>query len=174
MASSVLSTVSARAEGVTVPERRGAKFTSRRASRPPLGTPGTFRLDVGVLDTGITDAMFQEMERLIADAKPVSRHLTGLALYLESRGQVQIGLADMVNASMGIVTEGIRFGSFSRVLLVGTNGRLGLGPQKIKASAISALGDSPIRSIKRAERLGFWFASAGSTRTVFDMMGLTA
>ena len=59
----------------------------------PLGTPGTFRLDVGVLDTGITDAMFQEMERLIADAKPVSRHLTGLALYLETRGQVQIGLA---------------------------------------------------------------------------------
>ncbi|MBE3023062.1 phage tail protein I [Janthinobacterium sp. GW458P] len=59
----------------------------------PPGTPGTFRLDVGVLDTGITDAMFQEMERLIADAKPVSRHLTGLALYLETRGQVQIGLA---------------------------------------------------------------------------------
>src|SRR3546814_16269155 len=80
----------------------------------------------------------------------------------------------MVNASLGIVTEGIRFGSFSRVLLVGTNGRLGLGSQKIKASAISALGDSPTRSIKRAERLGFWFASAGSTRTVFDMMGQTA
>ena len=59
----------------------------------PPGVPGTFRLDVGVLDTGITDAMFQEMERLIADAKPVSRHLTGLALYLETRGQVQIGLA---------------------------------------------------------------------------------
>ena len=99
---------------------------------------------------------------------------TGLLEWLERRPQVQIGLADMVNASMGIVTEGIRFGSFSRVLLVGTNGRLGLGSQKIKASAISALGDSPIRSIKRAERLGFWFASAGSTRTVFDMMGLTA
>ncbi|MEG1324983.1 MAG: phage tail protein I, partial [Janthinobacterium sp.] len=59
----------------------------------PPGVPGTFRLDVGVLDTGITDAMFQEMERLIADAKPVSRHLTGLALYLETRGQVRIGLA---------------------------------------------------------------------------------
>ncbi|OFJ50186.1 phage tail protein I [Janthinobacterium lividum] len=59
----------------------------------PPGVPGTFRLDVGVLDTGITDAMFQEMERLIADAKPVSRHMTGLALYLETRGQVQVGLA---------------------------------------------------------------------------------
>ncbi|OEZ52326.1 phage tail protein (tail_P2_I) [Janthinobacterium sp. MP5059B] len=30
----------------------------------PPGVPATFRFDVGVLDTGITDAMFQEMERL--------------------------------------------------------------------------------------------------------------
>ena len=57
----------------------------------PPGVPGTFRLDVGVLDTGITDAMFQEMERLIADAKPVSRHMTGLAIYLESRGSIYAG-----------------------------------------------------------------------------------
>jgi len=57
----------------------------------PPGTPGTFHLDVGVLDSGITDEMFQEMERLIADAKPVSRHLTGLAIYLESRGTVYVG-----------------------------------------------------------------------------------
>lgn len=57
----------------------------------PVGVPGTFRLDVGVLDSGITDAMFQEMERLIADAKPVSRHMTGLAIYLESRGSVYAG-----------------------------------------------------------------------------------
>ncbi|EFG3094366.1 phage tail protein I, partial [Escherichia coli] len=41
--------------------------------------PGTFRIVVGVLDQGITDEMYQELERLIADAKPVSRHLTGLA-----------------------------------------------------------------------------------------------
>ena len=35
--------------------------------------PGTFRLDVGVLDTGITEEMYNELERLIADAKPCSR-----------------------------------------------------------------------------------------------------
>ena len=59
----------------------------------PPGVPGTFRLDVGVLGSGITDEMFLEMERLIADAKPVSRHMTGLAIYLESRGTIQVGVA---------------------------------------------------------------------------------
>lgn len=48
--------------------------------------PGTFRLIVGVLDLGITEAMYQELERLIEDAKPASRHLIGLAISLSSGG----------------------------------------------------------------------------------------
>lgn len=56
-------------------------------------TPGTFRLVVGVLDTGITDEMYQELERLIADAKPASRHLTGLAISLSTEGIGFIGSA---------------------------------------------------------------------------------
>ncbi|HEE9760583.1 TPA: phage tail protein I [Pseudomonas putida] len=59
----------------------------------PMGTPGTFALKVGVLDTGITEEMYQELERLIDDAKPVSRHLTGLAISLESKGDLNIGVA---------------------------------------------------------------------------------
>lgn len=46
--------------------------------------PGTFRLDVGVLDTGITEEMYNELERLIADARPCSRHLIGLSINLDS------------------------------------------------------------------------------------------
>jgi phage tail P2-like protein len=57
----------------------------------PEGVPGTFALKVGVLDTGITEEMYQELERLIDDAKPVSRHLTGLAISLETTGSVHIG-----------------------------------------------------------------------------------
>jgi hypothetical protein len=98
---------------------------------------------------------------------------TGLLEWLERRPQVQIGLADLVNTSMDIVTEAIRFGCFSRVLVVNPGARLGLGAQKAKKSAVAALSEAPAQSIKRAERLGFWFASAGSTRTIFDMMGLT-
>ncbi|WP_338500892.1 phage tail protein I [Pseudomonas poae] len=59
----------------------------------PMGEPGTFALKVGVLDTGITEEMYQELERLIDDAKPVSRHLTGLAISLEARGPFNIGVA---------------------------------------------------------------------------------
>ena len=53
--------------------------------------PGTFRLDVGVLDTGITEEMYQELTRLIDDAKPVSRHMTGLAISLETSGVIGYG-----------------------------------------------------------------------------------
>ena len=56
----------------------------------PEGEPGTFALKVGVLDTGITEEMYQELTFLIDDAKPVSRHLTGLAISLESTGQINV------------------------------------------------------------------------------------
>ena len=59
----------------------------------PEGVPGTFALKVGVLDTGITDEMYQELTFLIDDAKPRSRHLTGLAISLETTGQLYLGAA---------------------------------------------------------------------------------
>lgn len=57
----------------------------------PRGVPGTFALQVGVLDTGITEAMYVELGRLIDDAKPVSRHMTGLTISLESTGTYGYG-----------------------------------------------------------------------------------
>jgi phage tail P2-like protein len=57
----------------------------------PEGVPATFALKVGVLDTGITEEMYQELTWLIDDAKPLTRHLTGLAISLESTGTVFIG-----------------------------------------------------------------------------------
>ena len=58
----------------------------------PEGVPGTFALKVGVLDTGITEEMYQELDRLIDDAKPVSRQLTGLAISLETQGDLNVGV----------------------------------------------------------------------------------
>ncbi|BAE74286.1 Phage tail protein (Tail_P2_I) [Sodalis glossinidius str. 'morsitans'] len=54
--------------------------------------PGTFRLDVDVQENGITEAMYQELERLIADAKPVSRHMTGLSVNLDVNGQLPVAV----------------------------------------------------------------------------------
>jgi phage tail P2-like protein len=59
----------------------------------PEGVPGTFALKVGVLDTGITDEMYQELTFLIDDAKPRSRHMTGLAISLETTGPLYMGAA---------------------------------------------------------------------------------
>lgn len=59
----------------------------------PAGTPGTFSLLIGVLDTGITDEMYQELTWLIDDAKPLSRHLIGLAISLETRGTTYLGVS---------------------------------------------------------------------------------
>lgn len=54
--------------------------------------PGTFRLDIGVLETGITEEMYLEMERMIADAKPVSRHLIGLNIVQDVNGPIYTGV----------------------------------------------------------------------------------
>jgi phage tail P2-like protein len=59
----------------------------------PLGVPGTFRLLIGVLDSGIDEVMYQELTWLIDDAKPLSRHLSGLAIGLEVRGRTYMGAA---------------------------------------------------------------------------------
>lgn len=58
----------------------------------PPGTPGTFRLLIGVLDTGITDEMYQELTWLLDDARPVSRHLVGLTIGLDVHGKERFGV----------------------------------------------------------------------------------
>lgn len=57
------------------------------------GEPGTFRLDIGVQDSGITEETFYELERLIADAKPASRHLLGLNINLDTQGAAYVAAA---------------------------------------------------------------------------------
>lgn len=59
----------------------------------PAGVPGTFALKVGVADTGISEETYNELSSLIDDARPVSRHMTGLVISLESRGGLHFGCA---------------------------------------------------------------------------------
>lgn len=88
-------------------KRKGTIGALRRAVEPlgylievtewwqekPLGQRGTFHLRIGVLDTGITDEIFNELVRVIDDVKPASRHLAGLNINLETRGTQFIGAA---------------------------------------------------------------------------------
>jgi len=98
---------------------------------------------------------------------------TGLLEWLERSPQIQLGLAERVNASLEIVTDAIRFGCYTRVLAIGEGARLRVGNMKLKQSTFAAVGDEPGQSIRRAARLGHWFSIAGSTRSVFNLIGLT-
>ncbi|MEX0499609.1 phage tail protein I [Raoultella terrigena] len=53
---------------------------------------GTFRLEIDLNDIGITEPMIKELERIIGDAKPVSRHISQLTLSASVRGAAYTGL----------------------------------------------------------------------------------
>lgn len=55
--------------------------------------PGTFRLEVDVNEIGLTPKTLDELNRLIGDAKPVSRHLAQMTIAVSSRGEASIGVA---------------------------------------------------------------------------------
>ena len=55
--------------------------------------PGTFRLEVDVNEVGLTPKTLDELNRLIGDAKPVSRHLAQLTIATSARGNAWIGAA---------------------------------------------------------------------------------
>ncbi|MFI9662402.1 phage tail protein I [Klebsiella michiganensis] len=54
---------------------------------------GTFRLEIELNEVGITEPMIYELERIISDAKPVSRHISQLKLSASTSGVVNIGAA---------------------------------------------------------------------------------
>lgn len=98
---------------------------------------------------------------------------TGLLEWLERTPQMSVGLVDRVNASLDIVTEAVRFGCFSQVFALSPAGRLSLGTQKVKPGPLSRLDELSSGVVRRAGRLGYWFAMAGSTRNIFGILGLT-
>ena len=59
----------------------------------PEGRRGTFQLSIGVLETGITEAMYAELLRLIEDAKRLSQHMTGLSIAAEVRAALLMNVA---------------------------------------------------------------------------------
>lgn len=54
---------------------------------------GTFRLEIDLNDIGITEPIIAELERIIGDAKPVSRHISQLTLSASAYGTAHIGAA---------------------------------------------------------------------------------
>ncbi|EGL8528303.1 phage tail protein I [Salmonella enterica] len=57
------------------------------------GEPGTFRLGIGVPESGSPDDAQREIVRLIDDVRPLSRHLARIDIIQESPGTVFVGAA---------------------------------------------------------------------------------
>ena len=54
---------------------------------------GTFSLEIDMNEIGITEPMIYELERIIGDAKPVSRHISQLTLSVSIQGVACVGAA---------------------------------------------------------------------------------
>lgn len=54
---------------------------------------GTFRLEIDLNEIGITEPMIAELERIIGEAKPVSRHISQLIISASTRGTAWAGMA---------------------------------------------------------------------------------
>lgn len=65
-------------------------------------TPGTFRLDIGVQDQGITEETYLELERLISDAKPCGRHLIGMSINLQTSGPYFVGASTYIGEEITV------------------------------------------------------------------------
>ncbi|THG82973.1 hypothetical protein E5198_08495 [Pseudomonas sp. A-1] len=97
---------------------------------------------------------------------------TGLLEWLRRSPVIQIRLADRVNESLEIVTEAIRFGCFSNLIEINIDGRVALCSSHVLRHLNAHLSQEMQEIFDNIDRLGHWFALAGSTRTVFNMMGL--
>jgi hypothetical protein len=97
---------------------------------------------------------------------------TGLIEWLQRSPIVQIGLTSRLNESMSVVTEGLRFACFSGVIALDATSRLHIGAQKLKKTPQQSLSTQSKNAIKRATRLGYWFAAEGASRSIFESLGL--
>ena len=59
----------------------------------PMGVPGTFSMSLALFESGLTEQGLAELERIIGDTKPISRHLVGLSITYSPQGELFLGAA---------------------------------------------------------------------------------
>ncbi len=107
-------------------QRKGTIWALRQALEPlgytlritewwqhtPPDAPGTFRLNI-FTKQGIGDDTRRELERLIDEVKPLSRHLIDLSFTFESTGVLKIGLANLTGDDLTVYAYAPEFISSS-------------------------------------------------------------
>ena len=59
----------------------------------PMGEPGTFSMSLALFESGLSEQGIAELERMINDTKPISRHLVGLDISYSPSGEFFLGVA---------------------------------------------------------------------------------
>ena len=57
----------------------------------PMGEPGTFSMSLALFESGLSEQGLAELERIIGDTKPISRHLVGLSITYSPTGELFLG-----------------------------------------------------------------------------------
>lgn len=73
----------------------------------PPGERGTFTFSLELEDSAISEEIYAEVDRLISDAKPVSRHIRGSALSRTISGSVYIASAIASGETVTIYPPGV-------------------------------------------------------------------
>ena len=57
----------------------------------PMGEPGTFSMSLALFESGLSEQGLADLERMITDTKPISRHLVGLSITYSPTGEMFLG-----------------------------------------------------------------------------------
>ncbi|MGO2367318.1 MAG: phage tail protein I, partial [Serratia sp. (in: enterobacteria)] len=70
--------------------------------------PGTFRLEVDVNNVGITSKTLNELDRLVAGTKPVSRHIAGINIRVRTEAAIYNAAAATQGDIISVYADGYR------------------------------------------------------------------
>ena len=75
----------------------------------PMGVPGTFSMSLALFESGLTEQGLAELERIIGDTKPISRHLVGLSITYSPKGELFLGGSIFTGDEMVISSAELQF-----------------------------------------------------------------
>ncbi|SER91008.1 three component ABC system middle component [Salisediminibacterium halotolerans] len=92
-------------------------------------------------------------------------------VWLQANQDIRIGFSERAKQLVPITNEAIQFLLNQRALEIGVEGDLRVTPYRRKK--IEGYSSGEIQDImKKAEKVGKWFSSAGTTSTIFTMWGV--
>jgi hypothetical protein len=98
---------------------------------------------------------------------------TGLLAWITRYPDVRLNIGARLDASVPIVSAGIKLAVMTRALTLEVGGRLALGQDVPPKAVNEKLPAQPKQVLRRANRLGMWMATAGTPAAIFSIFGVT-